>query len=161
MITRVDIMETRSPIYSWSLLRSLLLITIAAMLVNGCTVKRPVSIPSPDYPDSRPLPGEPPTIEPEPRVYTPTFGPAESLYHSAKKSLASGDTKKAELTMERALRIEPRNSHYWYTMAQIKYNQRQYGQTIQLCLKSKSLAGRNRQLVALNDELMARARSMQ
>jgi Tfp pilus assembly protein PilF len=64
----------------------------------------------------------------------------------------------AELMMERALRIEPKNGYFWYTLAEIKYEEKQYARTIQLCLKSKSMAGNDVKLLFLNEQLMEKAR---
>ncbi|WP_136810208.1 tetratricopeptide repeat protein [Desulfosediminicola flagellatus] len=139
------------------------ILVLSLVILSGCGVKRPV--PQPTYPS---YPSYPPATQPqvEPQqpvtvpttIYTPKIGPAGSLYYSAKKSLGSGDTQKAEMTMERALRIEPKNGHYWYTMGQIKFQQQQYAQSVHLCLKSKSLAGNDQNLLILNDVLMKKAR---
>lgn len=79
------------------------------------------------------------------------------MYASAKEAINNGNYQQAEMALERALKIEPRNAHYWYTMAQTKFEQKQYAQTVHLCSKSKSLAGKNTQLLRLNDELQAKA----
>jgi hypothetical protein len=149
------------------------LLLLATLLLHGCAVKRPVQSPeypkTPTYPESpaTPVPPTTPTTTPRPvtvtpdqteTIYTPKTGPAGSLYRQATASISAGDYDKAELTLERALRIEPRNGHYWYAMAQVKYQQQQYSQTIHLCLKSKSFAGKNDQLRHLNDSLILKAR---
>lgn len=72
--------------------------------------------------------------------------------------MTRGNYGQAEMMLERAIKIEPRNAHYWYTMAEVKYSQGQYSQTVHLCSKSKSLAGKNSQLLQLNDTLTAKAR---
>ncbi len=153
-----------------SLLPALLL---ATLLLHGCAVKRPVQRPdypatpttptTPTYPTppAYPTPAEtpvPPPVKSDQIKYTPKIGPAGSLYQQATASISAGDYDKAELALERALRIEPRNGHYWYTMAQVKYEQKQYSQTIHLCLKSKSFAGKSDQLKQLNDRLIQDAR---
>ena len=66
--------------------------------------------------------------------------------------------RQAELMMERALRIEPKNGYYWYTLAEIKYGEKQYAKTVQFCLKSKSMAGNDVKLLRLNEQLMEKAR---
>ncbi len=88
---------------------------------------------------------------------SPSGGAASSLYRKAKTHLAQEDFSQAELAMERALRIEPKNGYYWHTLALIKYRKKQYSQTIQLCLKSNSLAGANRTLRQQNEALIKRA----
>lgn len=128
-----------------------------SLLLHGCTVKQ--YIPPPSYPESP----RTPVTEPDtpPATYSPQLGAASSLYHQAETSLAQGFYHQAELELERALRIEPRNADYWYTMARIKFGQNLHKQTIQFCLKSKSLAGKNGTLIKMNDELISRARRQQ
>lgn len=142
------------------ILRLSTVIIVSLVILSGCGVKRPVPKPTfPSYPPATQpqVKPEQPVIKPA-TIYSPKLGPAGTLYHSAKKSLGSGDTQKAEMTMERALRIEPRNGHYWYTMGRIKFEQKQYAQSIHLCLKSKSLAGSDQHLLILNDTLMKKVR---
>ncbi|MFV0437138.1 MAG: tetratricopeptide repeat protein [Desulfopila sp.] len=150
------------------------------LLQTGCAVKHPVVPPSPlpkkttnrTIVPSRPViepsiqpvltaPVEEPTQQTPPQTvssrYVPTVGAAGALYASAKDSMGQGNYQQAEMVMERALKIEPRNADYWYTMAQLKYDQQQYSQAIQLSSKSKSLAGRNLQLQQLNEALSAKA----
>lgn len=86
------------------------------------------------------------------------LGPAAPLYRKARSFLDQKDYRQAELAMERALRIEPKNGYYWYTLAEIKFADKQYGKMKQLCLKSKSLAGGDRELIRLNDQLMAKGK---
>lgn len=150
------------------------------LMINGCTVKKIISPPSyPQPAPSHPAPAKPPhPAQPVPSpvpapapiptpaplppqepagIYRPKTGPAGALYASAQQALDSGSYQQAEMAMERALRIEPRNGHYWYTMAQVKYRQGQYSQAVHFCSKSKSFAGRNTQLLRVNDELIQRA----
>ena len=115
-----------------------------------------VAPPSPEsaYPQPTDITKRP--WEPE-SVQIPGTGPAGSLYQSAKVHTAQGNYEQAELSMERALRVEPTNGYYWYNMAHIKYKRKQYSQAIQLCLKSKSFAGSNTKLMQLNDALIQKA----
>jgi len=107
------------------------------------------------------IPPAPQSGSEAPALQSPTLGSASTLYSQANMSLTQGRYQQAELLLERALRIEPRNGDYWYMMAKVKYQQNLYGQAVQFCLKSKSLAGRNSELVRLNDELIAKARQAQ
>lgn len=132
-------------------------LSLFSLLLHGCTVKQ--YIPPPSYPESPSTPVTEPEIPPVP--YSPQIGAAASLYQQAETSLAQGRYHQAELELERALRIEPRNADYWYTMARIKYGQNLHESTIQFCLKSKSLAGKNGTLIRMNNELISRARSLQ
>ena len=131
-------------------LRLVALVALICLFLNGCAPRRVLPPP--------PEPGYPSETEidraPIPRGYS--SGPAQALYQEATKSMAEGAFNQAELTLERALRIEPGNPYYWYTMGKIKYRQGANAQAIQFCLKSKSLAGRDARLVRLNDELIRR-----
>lgn len=98
------------------------------------------------------------TVEPPTISRDRWLGPAAPLYRKAKILLEKKAYRQAELSMERALRIEPKNGYYWYTLAEIKHAERQYSRSIQLCLKSKSLAGGDLNLIRLNEQLMAKSR---
>ena len=91
--------------------------------------------------------------------YQPKLGPAASLYNQGEQHLRQGQLDKAEMFLERALRIEPRNPDYWHTMAEIRFQQGRKQEAIQCCLKSNSLAAGSRQLIARNNELIARAQA--
>ncbi len=119
------------------------------LLVPGCALP-----PSSSYPPT-------PAPSPSTGTYEPELGKAASLYHKAETSRSQGHYHQAELELERALRIEPRNAHYWHTMAKIKFHQKRYEQTIQFCLKSKSLAGNSKKILSLNDALIAEAEQKQ
>ncbi|SHO44726.1 tetratricopeptide repeat protein [Desulfopila aestuarii] len=153
------------------------ILALLALLLNGCAIKQPVQQPAyptkkpstHTTPSKRPTPSYPapqvvqPQPEPSPQTtpattYTPKTGAGGALYSSAQGAINRGDYQQAEMSLERALKIEPRNAHYWYSMAQVKYKQKQYSQTVHLCSKSKSLAGKNSQLISLNDDLSAKAR---
>jgi tetratricopeptide (TPR) repeat protein len=124
------------------------------LLLNGCGAVRPISPTSPAIPPSPP----PPT----PSEYKPVTGPAAGLYAEAEKALQAGRYAASEMLLERALRIEPQNPHYWYTMAQVKYRQGLYRETVQFCLKAESLAGKQSPLAPRNRELLQQAqRAMQ
>jgi predicted Zn-dependent protease len=128
----------------------MIIAVLLCVVLNGCA-KRQVLPPPPQ-------PGYPLETLPDqttiPRGYS--SGPANALYEDATQSMAEGAFNKAELSLERALRIEPSNPYYWYTMGKIKYRQGANAQAIQFCLKSKSLAGRDAKLVSLNDDLIMR-----
>lgn len=135
---------------------TLRLVLLLALALHGCAVQRT----APRAPSPVPKSTPPPGLE-EPVMYSPKLGPAASLYSQAKVSLDQGRYHQAELDLERALRIEPRNGEYWYAMARVKYQQNLHNQAIQFCLKSKSLAGQNSELIRQNDALIAKARQQQ
>ncbi|MDJ0623383.1 MAG: hypothetical protein QNJ17_10480 [Desulfocapsaceae bacterium] len=135
-----------------SILHLLLMATVFAFLLNGCG-KRTVFYPVPE--EQFPVEQQKgvPTV---PKGYS--SGPANALYQDATQAMAAGAFDRAELSLERALRIEPGNPYYWYTMGKVKYRQGANNQAIQFCLKSKSLAGRDSKLIRMNDELIDQIR---
>lgn len=82
-----------------------------------------------------------------------------ALLESADRQQRSGDLTAAASTLERALRIEPRNPWLWSRLAGVRLRQGRYGMAEQLAAKSNSLAGDRRDLRRRNWELIARARS--
>jgi Tfp pilus assembly protein PilF len=77
---------------------------------------------------------------------------------SASQHVKSGELDKAAASLERALRIEPKNASIWYDLAQIRLHQHQYQQAESLAVKSNSLAGSNNALRTRNWRLIAVSR---
>lgn len=115
-----------------------LLLTVG-ILLGGCAAKAPVR--------------EPVVSRPTVQKETATG----SLLADARRALQAGRFDTAEVTLERALRVDSRNAGLWHEMAQVKYGQKHYGQTVQFCLKANNLAGRNSALIKQNWLLMAKA----
>jgi tetratricopeptide (TPR) repeat protein len=86
--------------------------------------------------------------------------PAAELLSEAEQALERGDYNQAELQMERAMRVDPRNGQIWNLMARIRYEQGDYGQTVQFCLKSNTLANQDRSLMRQNWVLLEKAYTM-
>ena len=83
--------------------------------------------------------------------------PVAELLSDAEQALERGDYSRAELQMERAMRVDPRNGQAWNLMARIRYEQGDYGQTVQFCLKSNTLANHDRTLMRQNWILLEKA----
>jgi len=62
-------------------------------------------------------------------------------------------------SLERALRLEPRNGQLWSRLAQIRYDQKAWKKAIQLAAKSNTLSGGNSNLLRQNWVLMANSYS--
>ena len=114
---------------------TLVLIVVAALMMNGCAGVARVD---------------------ESTISTPTAG----LLIDAEQALERGDYNRAELQMERAIRVDPRNGQVWHLMARIRYEQGDYGQTVQFCLKSNTLANHDRSLMRQNWVLLEKAYTM-
>lgn len=84
-----------------------------------------------------------------------------ALVERAHQEASSGRRESAGASLERALRIEPRNARLWHELARLRLVQGQYAQAVSLAQKSNSLAIRERALQALNWHLIADARIAQ
>ena len=96
---------------------------------------------------------------PEMVAVVPTHGQAvRSLVGQAEKQEAAGNLPAAISSIERALRIEPRNAHLWNKLAHLRFTQGQNGLAEELASKSNSLAGADVKIKRDNWNLIARAR---
>lgn len=84
-----------------------------------------------------------------------------ALLDRAQADAGGGRPDAASASLERALRIEPRNARLWHELAQLRLAQGQYAQAISLAQKSNSFAGAQRQLQALNWRVIGQARIAQ
>ena len=138
-----------------------LLLLLLTTILYGCAV----TVPAPSRP-TRPLPTEapPPTaptpaevprpVEPSPgKVARPT-GPAGSLYLEAESALRSGNPGRAEMLVERALRIDQGNGRYWHLLGRAKFDQGAYPQAVQFFRKAESRIGGDRELADRNREYL-------
>lgn len=80
-----------------------------------------------------------------------------ALLDRAQRDTDAGRRGAADASLERALRIEPRNPWLWHELAQLRLTQGQYAQAISLAKKSNSFAGHERRLLALNWRLIGNA----
>ncbi len=169
-------MRRRGYEHVWHRAWSIGLVMVLTLVLHGCAVKHPVRGVSPEQ---EPIPRPAPIVRPESAPLPPPlpvprldqdvrsrsdFMPvpeegkaAGNLLASARKSLRSGQLNQAEMILERALRVEPRNARLWHEMAQVKYSLKDYEQVVQLCKKSNSLAGKDYGLIQQNWQLMEKA----
>lgn len=82
-----------------------------------------------------------------------------ALLSSADRQRQGGDVSGAAATLERALRIEPRNARLWHQLAALRLDQARYRLAADLADKSNSLAPDDAALTRANWALIARARS--
>src|SRR5580765_49157 len=123
--------------------------TVAALavFVSACVgTPRPEPGPPPPspYPSSTPLHAESPAIA--------------SLMDGARTDYAAGRLANAAASLERALRIEPRNPRLWQELSRVRLLQRDYVQAESCAQRSNSWAGSDTLLVADNWRLIAQAR---
>jgi tetratricopeptide (TPR) repeat protein len=136
------------------------------LLLAGCAAQTPAPVvsstpapsPSPSpAPASSPVPGEA-SVPPVSRPATRESTAVASLMDSARADTGSGRLVNAAATLERALRIEPRNPRLWSELARVRFQQRDYAQAESTALRSESWAGKDNLLRADNWRLIAAAR---
>lgn len=124
-------------------MRKLLLIFV---LLGGCATP-------PAPPETRP---EPPPVAPAPPAKENIA--VAGLMETARADAASGNLAGAAASIERALRIEPRNARLWHELARVRLKQGQYAQAENVAARSNSWAGDDRALRAENWRLIAESR---
>src|SRR5207244_10154057 len=120
-------------------------------------------LPPPPPPDATPAP-PPPAPAPAP-LPSPSAKPAPpetvavaGLMRSARADTAAGRLANAAASLERALRIEPRNPRLWHELAGVRLKQGDYAQAESTAARSNSWAGADNALRAENWRLIAHAR---
>lgn len=81
-----------------------------------------------------------------------------ALLEAAREQERNNDLNGAVGTIERALRIEPRNAHLWYRLANLRYTQGRHGLASDLASKSLALAGADVVLKRDSWQLIAKAK---
>jgi predicted Zn-dependent protease len=84
-----------------------------------------------------------------------------ALLDRAQTDTDAGQREAAGASLERALRIEPRNPWLWLELAQVRLAQGEYAQAITLARKSNSFAGRQLRVQAANWQVIGQARVAQ
>lgn len=106
------------------------------------------------------------TVQPPAPVSEPATSPAAtienaaiaSLMEGARADVAAGRLVNAAASLERALRIEPRNPRLWQELARVRLKQGDYAQAESVAARSNSWAGNDNRLRAENWRLIAQAR---
>lgn len=84
-----------------------------------------------------------------------------ALLDRAQADTSSGQREAAGASLERALRIEPRNPWLWLELAQVRLTQGQYAQAITLARKSNSFARKQARVQAESWQVIGKARTAQ
>jgi Tfp pilus assembly protein PilF len=84
-----------------------------------------------------------------------------ALLNQAQTDNESGRREAADSSLERALRIQPRNPWLWHQFAQLRLDQGQYAQAITMARKSNSFAGNMSGVQAANWQVIGKARVAQ
>ena len=81
-----------------------------------------------------------------------------ALLDTAGQQSRAGKLDTAAATLERALRLEPRNPELWTRLAEVRIQQGEYEQAASLAAKSNNLAGSNAALISRNQGIIEQAR---
>jgi len=122
------------------------------LALAGCA-----AAPSPAPVEQPPAPVEAPPAPPAP-------GPRENvaiagLVESARGDAAAGRLATAAASLERALRIEPKNPRLWQELARVRLQQGDLTQAQSLAARSNSFAGGDSALRAENQRIIEQARA--
>lgn len=134
------------------------------LLLAGCgePIRQPFSAkPAPvSAKPAKPLPAPP---RPSGQVKASPQGaalapPAMALLEQAGEQADQGDLDSAVATLERAIRIQPKNAQLWHRMAELRLYQEKPLLAIDLAKKSLSLAQGDKKLIQGNWALIAEAK---
>ncbi len=99
--------------------------------------------------------------QPRPRPEASSNPAVLSLLDRAHNQIAAGELEQAGASLERALRIEPRNALLWQKLAQVRLDLGLYRQAESLAAKSNGFAAEDRILRGENWRIIGQARSGQ
>jgi tetratricopeptide (TPR) repeat protein len=132
-------------------------VLLAALLAGCATAPGPEPTPPPLPSPSTPQPAPAPAPEPPARAPSENVAVA-GLMQSARSEAAAGRFANSAATIERALRIEPRNPRLWQELARVRLKQGEYAQAESVAARSNSWAGSDNTLRAENWRLIAESR---
>lgn len=84
-----------------------------------------------------------------------------ALLGGAENDMAAGRFDAAAASLERALRIEPRNAALWHELAKVRLQQGRFAQAAALATKSNALPGASNALKAANWRMIGEVRARQ
>lgn len=81
------------------------------------------------------------------------------LLEQARSATLAGDLQRAEVILERAIRIEPKNPLLWHYLAKVRLQQGRFNEAAGLAQKSNALTKSDKPLQADNWRIIAHARN--
>lgn len=142
----------------------LILTLLSTLLFQGCATyppRQPTHYPQPQ--PSIPTLSQPEPSQPLPKIKPPIQTPdrpatiATDFSIKAEKQIAEGRFDLAAATLERGLRLAPKDATLWSKLAGVKMQQQQYQQARSLAAKSNSLAGGNMAIRQKNQQIIDEA----
>ena len=131
-------------------------LAVLGLVLAGCGVAPPLEEQGPvgSFPSNESAPAQ--TLSP------PQANPAVlALLNNAAAQEQAGQYEQAAATLERALRLEPRNAMLWHRLARLRLSQGEWQTAADLAAKSNSLAGGDSDLQARNWQVIAEAKERQ
>jgi tetratricopeptide (TPR) repeat protein len=135
-------------------------VLVATVLLAGCASsgarppsQAPVAVAIPE-PAPVPAPAPAPEAAPAPAA-PPSSAGVGYLVAAAERQVGSGQYEQAAASLERALRLEPKNARLWHRLARVRFDQGQWSQSVQFAQKSNQLSGTDRALRTANFQLLA------
>lgn len=130
------------------------------VLLSSCagrSDRRQPPTPVVTMPPAAPAPetSKPSQAPPPPSDSAPQQPAVVALLNEAARHDAQGQPDQAAASLERALRIQPRDATLWHRLAKIRFEQGQLQQAQTLAARSNALAGNNHRLKAANWHLIA------
>lgn len=122
---------------------------VLVLVAGACAV-----VPPPDAEES-PVPSPAP---PPPSAQRESVAVA-GLLQSARADTAAGRLSTAAASLERALRLEPRNPRLWHELARVRLKQGDYPQAEATALRSNTWAGGDAALRSANQRIINEARA--
>lgn len=143
-----------------------LFVPFSLLLLAGCATvtKQPAPGSTATTPPEEQIqlrPGETLLVEPVQRASMSDNRAVVSLLNQAQAESDAGKHDAAGASLERALRIEPRNPWVWQELAQVRLAEGQYDKAISLARKSNSFAGKKHRVQAENWQVIGKARVAQ
>ena len=111
-------------------------------------------------PQGSPIPATTAPVEQTPTTPAPATGgnAVKVLLDDARKAVQENRLDKAASSLERAVRLEPRNASIWYDLAQIRLHQKNYAAAEQMANKSISFT-KNEDLIKRNRQIITAAQT--
>lgn len=85
----------------------------------------------------------------------------DTLLAQANAKAANGETQQAIATLERAVRLQPRNAQAWLRLAELYLEQGQYRKAEQFAGRAQQFAAGDRQLLRRSEAVIKQAREQQ
>lgn len=141
---------------------------LSALLFQGCAAyppSQPTHYPAPlPKVKKQPIPEQPileqpiPVTEPTKQAPKQSNVIATNFSRQATEQARQGRLDLAAATLERGLRVAPKDAMLWSQLAEVQLQQQHYQQARSLAAKSNSLAGTNTTLVKKNHWIIEEAR---